>query len=439
MQEKVQKPIAYCLYARKSSESEERQSLSIDSQIKEMQKLAEREGLSIKEVRRESRSAKSRGDRPIFNELINDVRFGKFGGILTWATDRLSRNAGDLGALVDLMDAGKLLDIRTYNQRFTNSPNEKFLLMILGSQAKLENDNRSVNVKRGIRSRVQAGLWPGPAPIGYLNQNRTDKKCEVIIDTSRAPTIKQMFEKVANNRMSTRNIYQWLKDIGFRSHHGKVFAHSSVQRTLNNPFYYGRFEHPKKSGKWHTGKHEPIITKALFQKVQDRLHRIQTKRSVKEFSFVRLFTCGLCGSGIVAEDKVKKLSDGTMAHYIYYGCSRGRDRFCKNSYIREEELIKELVGIIDTAEIDELGIRYKFDEEVTRYGKFLNHVLGKPTDLKAEEIELNIRAYAKYVLMDGSKTEKRELLGHLRSRLVYTHKKFRLLPSEQQEEDSVVQ
>ena len=437
MQEKMQKPIAYCLYARKSSESEERQSLSIDSQIKEMQKLAEREGLAIKEIKRERRSAKSRGDRPIFNELINDIRFGKFGGILTWATDRLSRNAGDLGALVDLMDAWKLVDIRTFNQRFTNSPNEKFLLMILGSQAKLENDNRSVNVKRGIRSRVQAGLWPGPAPIGYLNQNRIDKRCELILDTERMPIIKKMFEKVANDRMSIRKIYQWLKDTGFRTHRGKVFAHSSVQRTLNNPFYYGRFEHPKKSGKWHTGKHEPIITKALFEKVQKRLHRIETKRSVKEFSFVRLFTCGLCGSGIVAEDKIKQLSGGTIVHYIYYGCSRGRDRFCKNSYIREEELIKELIGIVDTAEIDELGIRYKFDEEVTRYGKFLNHVLGKLTDLRVEEIELNIRAYAKYVLMDGSKTEKRELLGHLRSRLVYTHKKFRLLPTEQQGEDAV--
>lgn len=71
--------------------------------------------------------------------------------------DRLSRNAGDLGSLVDLMDSNKLQQIRTYGQSFSNTPNEKFLLMILCSQVKLENDNRGVNVKRGIRAKCETG------------------------------------------------------------------------------------------------------------------------------------------------------------------------------------------------------------------------------------------------------------------------------------------
>src|SRR5574343_877060 len=114
--------------------------------------------------------------------MLKHIKSGKFNGILTWATDRLSRNAGDLGALVDLMDEGLLAEVRTYGQTFHDNPNEKFLLMILGSQAKLENDNRGVNVKRGLRARVEMGLWPGMAPLGYLNQNRMDKKCQVILD-----------------------------------------------------------------------------------------------------------------------------------------------------------------------------------------------------------------------------------------------------------------
>ncbi len=72
------------------------------------------------------------------------------------------------------MDAGQLHEIRTYGQKFSNNPNEKFLLMILESQAKLENDNRGVNVKRGLRTRVEMGLWPGVAPLGYLNQKHMD-------------------------------------------------------------------------------------------------------------------------------------------------------------------------------------------------------------------------------------------------------------------------
>jgi site-specific DNA recombinase len=194
--------VTYCLYARKSSESEERQILSIDSQIKEMLQLADKEGLEVVTMKRESHSAKETGQRPIFNEIVEEITEGKYNGILTWAPDRISRNAGDLGKIVDLMDAGKLHDIRTFGQRFTNSPSEKFLLMILGSQAKLENDNRGINVKRGLRTRVEMGLWPGVAPLGYLNQGLIDKKCQIIVDPLRAHVITQMFEKVAYEKWS---------------------------------------------------------------------------------------------------------------------------------------------------------------------------------------------------------------------------------------------
>ncbi len=84
--------VKYCLYARKSSESEERQVLSVDSQIKEMLQLAERDGLEIVDIRRESHSAKDSGCRPVFNEIVKDIRSGRYTGILTWAPDRLSRN-----------------------------------------------------------------------------------------------------------------------------------------------------------------------------------------------------------------------------------------------------------------------------------------------------------------------------------------------------------
>ena len=145
MENKTQ--IKYCLYARKSSESDERQTMSIDGQLKEMYALAKKDKLQITDVITESHSAKESGQRPEFNKIINNLCIGKFNSLLTWAPDRLSRNAGDLGKLVDLMDQDKLLYIRTYSQSFTNNPNEKFLLMILCSQAKLENDNRGINVK----------------------------------------------------------------------------------------------------------------------------------------------------------------------------------------------------------------------------------------------------------------------------------------------------
>lgn len=139
----------FCLYARKSTESDEKQALSIESQVKEMLALAKKENLTVVETLRESHSAKATGQRPVFNEVINKIRSQKFNAILAWAPDRLSRNAGDLGTIVDLMDEKKIVEIRTFGQKFTDNPNEKFLLMILGAQGKLENDQKGVNVKRG--------------------------------------------------------------------------------------------------------------------------------------------------------------------------------------------------------------------------------------------------------------------------------------------------
>ncbi len=420
-------PVKYCLYARKSTESEERQVLSIDSQVKEMLQLAEKEGLLVTDIKRESHSAKETGQRPIFNELIEDLRQGKFNGILTWAPDRISRNAGDLGKVVDLMDSGKLQEIRTYGQKFSNNPNEKFLLMILGSQAKLENDNRGINVKRGLRTRVEMGLWPGVAPLGYLNQNRMDKKCQIIIDPLRAPVIKKMFEKVAYEHYSGRKIYNWLKhEINFYTRGNKPLTLSGIYRILDNHFYYGVFEHPKNSGNWYTGKHEPIINQELFEKAKAQLKRDQIVRENKEFAFTKLFTCGYCGSGISAEEKYKQLKDGTHARYIYYGCSRARDRNCKNKYIREEELISELLKILDKVNINELGMRQRLEDEISRFNIFQRSVLGSTDKVKAPK-ETDIRNYAKYILKEGSVSEKRELLGNLRSRIKYQNKVLTLL------------
>jgi DNA invertase Pin-like site-specific DNA recombinase len=240
----------YCLYARKSSEAEERQALSIDSQIKEMLAIAERDGLNITEIRKESHSAKDCGRRPVFNQLLTDIRASKFNGIMTWHPDRLSRNAGDLGSVVDLLDQKLLVEIRTYSQRFTNNPNEKFLLMILGSQAKLENDNKSINVKRGLKTKCELGLWPSVAPTGYLNSTNVNEKGVVYIDHQRAPVIKKMFERVAYENCSGRKLFYWLKDeIKFKARSGKPLTLSNIYIILKNHFYHGSFEYPKESGR----------------------------------------------------------------------------------------------------------------------------------------------------------------------------------------------
>ncbi len=416
--------VRYCLYARKSTEQDEKQALSIDSQVKEMLAIAERDGLDIIDIRREAHSAKDSGQRPVFKELLEDIRRERYNGILTWAPDRLSRNAGDLGSVVDLMDQKHLVEIRTYGQQFRNSPNEKFLLMILCSQAKLENDNKSINVKRGLKTRVEMGLWPSPAPTGYLKEKRMDRKCETLIDPDRAPVIKQMFEKVAYEKWSGRKIYNWLKfDLNFRTAAGnKNLTLGNVYMLLQNHFYYGTFEYPKKSGNWYIGKHEPIITKELFDAVQAQVKSQFVRSENKEFAFTKLMTCGLCGSGITADEKFKKQQNGNVHRYVYYGCTKVRDRDCKCGYINEVDLLKQFEELIDKIDINEIGIKEKLKTEVERIKKFQLVLLG--TKRKIQIADIDIRNYAKYILQEGKDIEKRELLSCLKSQILLKEKKI---------------
>ncbi len=425
--------VRYVLYARKSTESEEKQVLSIDSQVKEMLQIAEREGLEIIDIRRESHSAKDSGQRPVFNEIVSDLKAARFNGILTWAPDRLSRNAGDLGSLVDLMDQKLLVEIKTFGQKFTNSPSEKFLLMILCSQAKLENDNKSVNVKRGLRTRVEMGLWPGVAPTGYLNENRSDRKGQVTIDKERAPVVKQMFEKVAYENWTGRKLYHWLRfELNFKTKSNHHLSLANIYLLLDNHFYYGRFEYPKKSGNWYDGKHRPLINRDLFMKAQERVKRDQIVRSeIREFAFTKLITCGKCGSGITAEEKYKKLDDGTTSRYVYYGCSRSRDHHCKTQYVREENLIGQLAAFIDQINLNELSVRHKLEAEIERHQKFQRSVMGmpEPKNVDAKAKDVNLRNYIKYLLKEGSLNEKRELMGCFKSKLTMRDKIVQLVIS----------
>ncbi|KKP97667.1 MAG: Recombinase [Candidatus Nomurabacteria bacterium GW2011_GWA1_36_15] len=415
-------PLKYCLYSRKSTEAEDKQALSIESQVKEMQALAERDHLHIVEIKREAHSSKEVGQRPIYNEMLSEIKQGKFNAILTWAPDRLSRNAGDLGSVVDLMDQGKLIEIKTYGQKFTNNPNEKFLLMILGSQAKLENDNKAVNVKRGLRTRCEMGWRPGVAPTGYLNEKHVDKKCQCRIDPRRAPVIKQMFEKVASEQWSGRKVYRWLREINFKTHRGKPLVLANIYIILRNPFYYGDFEYPVNGGQWYTGKHTPIIDKILYDKVQMTLNQNYIpKTESKEFAFTKLIHCGYCGSGISADEKFKKLKDGGTNRHVYYFCTKARNIDCKNPAINEPNLITELIEVMDKVDLDELGIKSRIEDEISRFNKFRTGVLGHKQEKMS--LDIDVRNYTKYLLRDGTLMEKRELLSCMKSKLILREKK----------------
>lgn len=373
--------IKYCLYARKSSESDERQAMSIDGQLSEMLQLAKREKLSIVETITESHSAKESGQRPEFNKLLQGITEGRFTSILTWAPDRLSRNAGDLGRIVDLMDQGKLAHIKTYSQSFTNNPNEKFLLMILCSQAKLENDNRGVNVKRGLRNKCEIGIRPGVAPIGYRNVLKVNRISTVELDPERAPVIKQIFHKVADQGFSGRMVKKWLDDIGFTTKSGCKMPLSKIYVALQNPFYYGEFQY---GDKWYKGTYESLITKALFERVQIQLQVAPRQWNKQLFPFKKICVCGSCGGNVTAELKYRRTKTNVVHSHIYYHCNRIKKYDCKEPYITEQELIKQLIGHLPNIKLNTAYLMQEFEIEVKR----LQHLKAMMIDEYMPRVEI---------------------------------------------------
>ncbi len=410
--------LKYCLYARKSSESDERQAMSIDSQLAEMRALAEHEGLNVVCELQESHSAKDSGKRPIYNKLLKGITNDEYNAILTWAPDRLSRNAGDLGAVVDLMDQGKLLHIRTYSQTFTNNPNEKFLLMILCSQAKLENDNKSINVKRGIKTKCEMGWRPGVAPLGYMNRAFGGIN-DIIIDPERAPFIKEAFEKAGYERWSGRRLKAWLDEVGFTNRSGKPISVSQILVILSTPFYYGRFQYPQAPGApWYDGAHKPLISKELFDLVQKTRGVDKGIWGSKTFAFRGMLKCGQCGADITAQDKFKTLKNGDRKRFVYYNCTRRKDPNCKEKYINEEKLC-----ILLQAFIEQHSSKIKIDDKLQ--AKTDKHYYTTKTLLNHYKIEQKLDEpfieYSRYVLQNGTETERTRFASSIQTKIQLRH------------------
>lgn len=293
--------------------------------------------------------------------------------------------------------------------------------MILCSQAKLENDNRSVNVCRGLRTKASIGHFPHITPLGYLNQRSYVRNGgRTILDPERAPFIKEIFEKAAYSGWSGRKIHDWIrKETPLRTRSGNDLTLSTIYKILNNPFYYGKFEYPKGSGNWCDGDYKPIITKKLFDEAQEHLDRSPRYRPRnKDFEFTKLMKCGNCGSSITAQEKFKKIAGQEKPKsYVYYHCDRHLDRSCREPSIREDALIQQFVELIDRIDIDVISVSESLKEELARFNAFQSQLLRiKGQDL-AEGKEIDLRAYMKYIVQNGNKEEKRNTLGMIESQL----------------------
>ena len=337
------------IYVRKSSESEDRQVLSIESQIKELTDYAKNMNWPIVEIFSESKSAKAPG-REIFNKLYESIQSGAINELLCWKLDRLARNPVDGGALIWAMEEHKLNHIHTPQRSFLNTGNDKFWLQLEFGMAKKYVDDLSDNVKRGLKAKVESGWYPSKAPLGYLNdkENKTIKP-----DPERFKIVRALWDLMLTGSYTPPQILRIASDkYGLRtklykSGGGNPVAYSYIYDILSNPFYYGAFSY---WGSIYKGKHKPMITKEEFDKVQAQLtNDFTTRPKSYEFAYTGLIKCGECGASITAEHKTNHRYG---CKYVYYHCTRRRKKKCTQKYIQEPELTGQIVSFIDSLSID---------------------------------------------------------------------------------------
>ena len=322
---------------------------------------------------------------------------------MAWHPDRLARNSIDGGKIIYLIDTGKIVDLRFPTFRFDATAQGKFMLSIAFGQSKYYVDNLSENVKRGLREKLRRGEWPGCAPMGYYNDLVTHT---VKPDPEKARFVYKAFELYATGNYSLEELLGEVHRWGLTAKAGKPIFKSCLAKMLRNPFYYGVMVY---KGERFEASHPPLITKKLFDRVQEVL--VQKAKVVKhgqvKFNFTGLIKCGECGASITAE-----LKKG----HIYYRCTK-KIKECSQRYLREEALLEQINNAILKVFIDndiKDKIINRFEELAKEEGKASSLAARQAADKLKEFDEKIERLIDLYIAKEITQEE-------------YQHKKAKLL------------
>jgi site-specific DNA recombinase len=322
MEEQNAHQLKYVLYARKSTDDPQMQTRSIDDQIAECQRFAQRFHLQIVEVLTEKKSARKSGQRPVFRQMLRDIVQSKYDGILAWHPDRLARNMKEAGEIVDLLDEQRIKDLKFVTHHFTNDPGGLLLLSITFAMAKQYTDNLSLNVARGMRQQFAEGRSHIPKHGYILDDNGWYRP-----DGNNFDLLRQAWQ-MRQKGDSLQTILRFLNEKGYtklvqRTNRRITMKLESLSNLFQDPFYYGILTRGQQQIDLITGdpQFQPMVTQQEFLAVQrlggQRYKPYKQRRRVAFLPLKMLVTCVFCGTHMAVG-----ASKGRTQRYLFYRCDK---------------------------------------------------------------------------------------------------------------------
>jgi site-specific DNA recombinase len=342
----------YFLYARKSTEDDDKQVMSIEAQLFELREFARKENLEILKEFQESKSAKTPG-RAVFGEMMARIESGEVQGIIAWHPDRLARNSVDGGRVIYAVDTGKLVSLRFPTFWFEPTPQGLFMLQVAFGQSKYFSDNLVQNVKRGIRQKLRRGEWLTKAPFGYVNNPRTRN---IEPHPVNSKIVVRAFEEYLKGTHGLVSLSQFLADLGVVCRTGSPLSKCAIRHLLSNRAYLGFVRH---YDEWFDGTFVPIVSPSLFEAVQKILAskgRTHKRKHRHTFPFLGIFRCGECGGMFTAQH-----TKGNGGMYRHYRCTK-KHGTCSQRYVQESELVRQIQDRLQTISLCDAYCDWMLDE-----------------------------------------------------------------------------
>lgn len=384
--------IKYVIYARKSTSGLKRQSKSIEDQVDSMREIAEKNGYKVVKVFTERQSAKRPGRRPVFDAMIKYIEDGRANAILCWRANRLARNSLEGGKIVNMLETEVIKVVRTHGSIYHSYDNILPLMIEFGMASQYSRDMID-DIKRGMQTNCEQGLFNHKAPQGYRNSRDVfnNNKPMVIKDIStingveenRFELIKKMFGAYLTGNYTVPEVYRMLEEWGYTNPDtGKMIGLGTLHHILEDMFYAGHIRNYK-TGELIRGQWEPMITMAEYDRIQEikgryvREHGKKPRVSIhsRRFELRGVMRCATCQCSIIPEMQRKRLANGGYTEHVYYRCThKSKNRPCSLwGGIKQEEAYAQIDALLDKytigSELYEWGIeilRDIYEEEIAQ-------------------------------------------------------------------------